>query len=287
MSKVRLDSYYTKPTVVNHCLHQCLKPVLAEKSIDIYRHFDLWVDPAVGDGAFLSSLVPLSDIIGIDISASNHQKSVYQVLNRDYLTWKPSKNYQRIMVCTNPPFGKNSSLAVKFFNHSAKFAECIAFIVPKTFFKASIRDRLDLNFELIGTYLLDDNSFYLPDEDNDYSVPTIFQVWLRLDKPQSPRATCNLSHPDFEFVKDRQLADFAIQRVGVNAGDHKSIPYAGADSSHYFIKVNKRASIQRVKNVFAKADFSGVKYNTAGNPSISKGEIISVYEETKKIPGHY
>ena len=53
------------------------------------------------------------------------------------------------MVIGNPPFGKISSFAVRFFNKSAEYAEVIAFIVPRTFKRVSVQNRLNLNFHLI------------------------------------------------------------------------------------------------------------------------------------------
>lgn len=41
----------------------------------------------------------------------------------------------RVVVVGNPPFGRNSSLAIRFFNKAACGAEIIAFIVPRSFKK--------------------------------------------------------------------------------------------------------------------------------------------------------
>ena len=49
----------------------------------------------------------------------------------------------------NPPFGKNCSLAIKFFNKAAEFADLIAFIIPRTFKRISIQNKLNLNFSFI------------------------------------------------------------------------------------------------------------------------------------------
>ena len=37
-----------------------------------------------------------------------------------------------------PPFGKVSSLAIRFFNKCAQFSDVIAFIIPRTFNKVSV-----------------------------------------------------------------------------------------------------------------------------------------------------
>ena len=49
----------------------------------------------------------------------------------------------------NPPFGKISSIAIRFFNHSAKWANVIAFIIPRTFRKPSVQNKLNSMYHLI------------------------------------------------------------------------------------------------------------------------------------------
>jgi len=66
----------------------------------------------------------------------------------NFFDYNPINNNKYIVV-GNPPFGRISSLAVKFFNKSAEFADCIAFIIPRTFKRVSIQNKLSLNFELI------------------------------------------------------------------------------------------------------------------------------------------
>jgi len=56
---------------------------------------------------------------------------------------------KKYIVIGNPPFGKNSSLVINFFNKSAEFADVITFILPKTFKRVSIQNKLNLNFILI------------------------------------------------------------------------------------------------------------------------------------------
>ena len=80
---------------------------------------------------------------------------------------------------------------------------------------------------------------------------------------------------DFIFV-DKSEADFAIQRVGVAAGKVKVDFEKYAVASHYFIKAN-----EKVRKVFEKINWSSVKGNTAGNPSISKSELINLYNQNK------
>ena len=68
----------------------------------------------------------------------------------DYLTLDMSGLYQdgcdKYLVIGNPPFGKISSLAVKFFNKSAEYADVIAFIVPRTLKEYLYKKQVEYEF---------------------------------------------------------------------------------------------------------------------------------------------
>ena len=59
-----------------------------------------------------------------------------------------SEKSPRITI-TNPPFGRNHSLSIPFFNKCADISNYIGFIIPKSWRKWSILNRLDRRFHLI------------------------------------------------------------------------------------------------------------------------------------------
>jgi hypothetical protein len=178
-----------------------------------------------------------------------------------------------LVVVGNPPFGKNASLAVRFFNHCAG-ARIIAMIVPRTFRKPSVINRLDPAYHLVSDETLAPFSFVF--EGQPYDVPCCFQIWERRDY-QRLRITAPSQHDDFAFVK-RGEGDFAVQRVGARAGAVKTISDKIADASHYFIRGG-----EDVRKRFETLDYEGVKHDTAGNPSISKPEIVALYSSSSRI----
>ena len=75
---------------------------------------------------------------------------------------------EKILTLGNPPFGKNASLAQKFFNRSAIYSDAIAFLIPRTFRKASMINRLNRNFHCIFDETVPENQFvfeYKPYDD--------------------------------------------------------------------------------------------------------------------------
>ena len=83
-----------------------------------------------------------------------------------------------------------------------------------------------------------------------------------------------MTHPDFDFAR-REEADFAFQRVGVRAGRIKTNFGHVAAASHHFLRA--KIDLDTVLSTFARIDFSEAKARTAGNPSISKTEIVEHY----------
>lgn len=71
------------------------------------------------------------------------------ILHQDFFTYEHSATTKKVIVIGNPPFGFKASLAVKFFNKAASFADYIAFILPASFMKDSVKNQLDLGFKLV------------------------------------------------------------------------------------------------------------------------------------------
>ena len=128
------------------------------------------LEPCAGDGVLTDGL-PGTTILQ-DINPLRED-----VVKQDYLT-APVKPVD--VVFTNPPFGTACNLAVPFFNKACKDSDRVAFIVPCTFRKASIMDRLNLNFHRIVDVDLPDKQFRLPDGSTKW-VNCCFQMWERLD----------------------------------------------------------------------------------------------------------
>ena len=104
--KDALDKFYTKPEVAKSLIDITLSKFPAER-------FDVILEPSAGSGAFLFNLPP-ENRVGLDISPDH--ESIEKV---DFFEWEPTEN-RSYLVIGNPPFGRVSSMAVKFFQKSAK-----------------------------------------------------------------------------------------------------------------------------------------------------------------------
>lgn len=259
-----LDKFYTQ----DHVVQACLDDFCAWTGIDLSTHAGPVVEPSAGAGAFLKALP--AHAIGYDLHPEHPrvQRQNFLALHRE----------ETAIVVGNPPFGRVCNLAVAFFNHAATFASHIAFIVPRTFQKASLHNRLDETFTLIGERVLDPQAFTL--NGKPYAVPCVFQVWARDTTPRT-RTPHTRSHPDFSFVPPQQ-AHFAMQRIGVRAGTLKTNPTDLSIASHYFLQAHIDPATLLAR--FRQLDVDSVRHHTAGNPSISKAEIVDLYTRATQPP---
>jgi predicted RNA methylase len=255
---IQFDQYYTREDVAAHFYK-------------IFQdHFDPTmfkiVEPSAGTGS-LSRLLPFGSL-AFDIRPKHPG-----IRRADYLTVKIYGS-EAIAVIGNPPFGKNASMAVRFFNHAARQARVIALILPRSFKKASIENRIDTAFHLVREEEVPANAFVF--RSKPYDVPAIFQIWECRRAPRKLRQVETV-HPDFEFTTSDR-ADFAIQRVGARAG-RVHHDFTMSSKSHYFIRGD-------VEAVMRLLDFSRVTRNVAGNPSLAKSEIVALYcERTALLAG--
>ena len=260
----KLDQFYTKKEIAKDCY------LIIEKKFNLINY--ILLEPSAGSGSFSSLFHENSIAFDLEPKEKRIQK-------QDFLLFNPEifKN-KNVFVIGNPPFGKNSSLAIKFFNKSAEFANVIAFILPKTFKKESVINKLNDDFHLLIETELPKNSFIF--DNNDYDVPCVFQVWERNDKKRKKIMSKRESHL-LTFVKKKD-ADFAIRRVGGLAGKVIIDFENYKEPSHYYIKVNtqeisKEDLIKKIRSIYTSLQ-KVAKYS-AGNPSLSKGEFIKELEK--------
>lgn len=268
-----LDKFYTLP----ECSKKCI-----DKVCELYdiAGWDLIIEPSAGNGSFLNQ-IPSNHKIGIDI-LPDHQ----DIIKQDFFDYNPpainiNKN---ILVIGNPPFGKVSSLAIKFFNHSAKWANVIAFIIPRTFRKISIQNRLDNKFHLVYDEEIPNNPCCFSPI---ISVKCCFQIW---EKKELERSFIDLpkKHDDWEFLKLGKRdasgqptppldADFAMRAYGGNIGELKTegLNELRPKSWHWFkTNIDKNTLINRLSQL----DYSN-SLNTARQNSMGRAELVNIYSD--------
>ena len=264
-----LDKFYTIPT----CSKKCI-----DKICELYdiTKWDLIVEPSAGNGSFLNQ-IPSNNKIGIDILPEQSN-----IIKQDFFDYSPPSIKTNILVIGNPPFGRVSSLAIKFFNYSAKWANVIAFIIPRTFRKISVQNKLDNMFHLVYDEEIPNNPCCFSPQ---MMVKCCFQIW---EKKETERPFIDLptTHPDWEFLKlgptdtngqptPPLTADFAMRAYGGNIGEIKTeeLNKLRPKSWHWFkLNIDKNILIDR----FNQLDYSN-SLNTARQNSMGRAELVALY----------
>lgn len=257
-----LDQYYTSTALAEYFLAK-IKELLP------YDDYDILLEPSAGTGSFYNLLDDRKLGLDLDPKAPSIQKMNFY----DYMPDIPYCD-TKILTLGNPPFGKNSSDAVKFFNHAAPFSQAIAFILPRTFRKASLINRLNDDFHLLFDETVPEYSFI--HDNKPYNVWCTMQIWVRKDTKRAKISIKKVTDArDYWEIVDSKDADFCIQRVGGRAGQIRTGANFRTFSplSHYYIKSNNPNTL----NIFQSLSFEELKYNTAGNPSISPGELVELF----------
>lgn len=250
--KSKLDKFYTKEEIALKCINR----------ID-FSKYELAIDPCCGDGSFYRNL-PIKKI-GIDI-----EPNIDNVIKHDFLTWNYNNlniDKSKIITISNPPFGKQGSLAMNFIKRSSEFSDTIAFILPLSFSKNSIKNRIPKYYHLIYEEMLPEDSFLLDGEN--YIVKCVFQIWER--KEYDRRIIKTITESGFSYVKCED-ANISIRRVGFYAGK-ASTDLSKSKQSHYFIRIH---DINKVESLISKINQQKWNELTVGPKSISKSELNPV-----------
>ena len=181
------DQFYTKPEVAKYCYHK-FHAVSEDLNIDLDGY--QMIEPAAGCGRFYE-LLPPRRRIGIDLAPQART-----LIQADYLRWSPEIGNGKFVVIGNPPFGLRGHLALQFINHSANFADMVAFILPQLFNsdgKGVPAKRVHHRYRLAHVEHLAPDSFEKPDG-TAVDVSTVFQVWTAINHNRiriTSRKTCN------------------------------------------------------------------------------------------------
>lgn len=255
-----IDKYYTKPAIAQQCID------LLRTHVNILST-DVVVEPSAGAGAFLTPIRTLpSAYRAYDIAPED-----IAIETQDFLLFDPSvlSCYNKIHIVGNPPFGRQSSLAIQFIKKACEFAETIAFILPKSFKKDSMQKSFDLHFHKIYEWDLPAESFLV--DGTEYDVPCVFQIWVCSAEERVLKE--KIEPRGFRFVKKGEPHDIAFRRVGVNAGSIHRDTATLSEQSHYFIQFTNGNSLNQNMGLLSQIQFS--HDNTVGPKSISKQELCA------------
>lgn len=292
-SKRRHDVYYTKKEVAANLIEDMLKYL---------TKVDYFIEPSAGNGVFVKALkrrLKNPKVIAFDIRP---RSSFIKKMN--FFDYKPTNKIlgtqNLVVVFGNPPFGKNASTAVKFFEHASTFADVIAFILPRSFEKSSVIKRINREFHLVHSKVIKAYGGAFTFDDKNIDVPSVFQIWVHTDAiPRHPKwkfkkgslrpktKTLSTESKHVKFLKDYRGANLMIQRVGTNAGkvttNKSRIKERKSSRNFYFVKLPFKPTSAQLKRLDNVLKDHPDKYKTAGMPSITKGLVVKTIHTILKL----
>jgi predicted RNA methylase len=228
------------------------------------------LEPAGGTGAFVEAAkaAGAKKVLSVDIEPKHGD-----VNKADYL----STNLKLVDAVTisNPPFGRNNSLSIPFFNRAADTSEFIAFIVPRSWRKWSVINRLDRRFHLVhdedlSIDYVDDTHTLISQRNN---LKTCFQIWQRRDEL---REIVKVEDRGFVTKVKPEEADVALTVFGFSCGKVNEEFERKANTTRMFLKLNHPKALQALKTM----PYQRFSKNTAYTEALSFQEINFLLNES-------
>ena len=256
------EQYYTPKPLAVELVAQIEKVLgsLAGKTI---------LEPAGGTGAFIEAVqaVGVSEVISFDIEPLHELVTVGDFLAQEI-------KERNLITISNPPFGRNNSLSIPFFNHAAKVSDAICFIVPRSWRKWSVTNRLDLGFELALD--LDIEIDYVDADgtplSNKNHLATCFQIWK---KANVSRSLVRVTDKGIIEKVSPEQADVSLTIFGYGCGKVKTEFEPIANTTQMFLKLKHPQALAALESV----DYSKFFKNTAYTEALSLPEINYLLNE--------
>jgi predicted RNA methylase len=257
------EQYYTPATTADEIMEN-VKSLLGK--VDLLP----LLEPAGGTGNFIESAqrVGFKTIVSYDIEP--HHPLVQQ---GSFL--EQNLEISGAVTVSNPPFGRNNSLSVPFFNHAAKYSELIVFIVPRSWRKWTVQNKLDRRFHLVRdddlTINYEDARGSLLSKKN--LLRTCVQYWQK-----SPSDLRQIYAVEDKGIIERTSyadADASFTLFGYGCGTVKVEFERKPNTTQMFIKLNHPRALEAIESV----DFSRFFLNTAYTEALSMHEINYLLNE--------
>lgn len=263
-----LDRYYTPAKLAVEVVDKVME--LIPDSLD--RE---WIEPSAGMGVFLD----IMQVKGIECSGYDIDPELNdpRITKQDFLKLDSMKKGS--IIIGNPPYGKISSTAVKFVNHSVYLgAEYVAFVLPISWSKPTILPRINKRLHLIYSQSLPSVEYQQIDGTMSRPHERVLQIWqlrnqLRVDDSKyAPKR-----NPWILFTTFQEEADLFVRRVGKGIGDiieesgninYNTTLYLSVKEP--YVKEDIRIAIKSVQN-----DLYMDSLKTEIIPSLSQVELIN------------
>lgn len=260
--KTGKEQYYTPSTTASAIVERLLKQVPDAQD-------RTWIEPAGGTGTFIEAAKAsgVSSILSFDIEPHHPL-----VKRGNFL--KQKLTVSDAVAIGNPPFGRNNALSVPFFNACAKHCDVICFIVPKSWRKWSVINRLDQSFHLLDDYELEINYEGVDGVglSQKFWLNTVVQTW---ERRESPRGKFTVEDRGVIKRATPRTADVSLTIFGFGCGSLKTEFPRKSNTTQIFLSLHHPRALEALQSV----DYSRFSQNTAYTAALSIQEINYLLNE--------
>ena len=174
------------------------------------------------------------------------------------------------IIIGNPPYGVGANMAIKVLNKAAEHTDDIRMVLPLSFRKDSVLNKVKLDLELLQDETLPDDTF-------PRSIRAVKQRWTRTGKVRE-KIPMPTTHEDFQFVKweRREEATLFIGGAGCGpAGRVKTDNFLHYAPGHHLIICSDEV---KEKLISLADQFRHEAMQVCCLPGLSKSAIIKIYE---------
>ena len=256
------EQFYTPPAIAEGIVKNVKKRMGNLSSYTL-------LEPAGGTGSFIEAakVHGLTKVLSFDIEPHHKKISL-----GDFLEQEISR--KGLITISNPPFGRNNSLSIPFFNKAAQVSDLIVFIVPRSWRKWSVQNRLDQNFHLVKDDDLAINYVDVNGEDSHAKdrLRTCVQYWERRD---TIRPLIKVQDMGIIERTTPDQADAALTMFGYNCGSLTTDFERRKITTRMYLKFTHPKAKKAIEN----SDFSKFYMNTAYTEALALPEINYVLNE--------
>ena len=256
------EQFYTPPEVADQVMRNVKKRIgpLSGRIL---------LEPAGGTGAFIDAAKAhgLTKVVSFDIEPHHKKIELGDFLDQEI-------NHSGLLTITHPPFGRNNSLSSPFFNKAAEVSDLIVFIVPRSWRKWSVQNRLNQYFHLVRDDDLTINYVDVNGQDAHAKdrLRTCVQYWERKSKL---RPIVKVKDMGIIERSTPELADAAMTLFGYNCGKLTTDFERRKVTTQMYLKFKHPKAKKAIEN----SDFSKFFMNTAYTEALSLPEINYVLNE--------
>ena len=256
------EQFYTPPAIAESIIK------IVQKRLGNLSGYTL-LEPAGGTGSFIEAAKRhgLTKVISFDIEP-HHKK----IKLGDFLEQEISR--KGLITISNPPFGRNNSLSIPFFNKAAQVSDLIVFIVPRSWRKWSVQNRLNQNFHLVRDDDLAINYVDVNGEDSHAKdrLRTCVQYW---ERRETIRPLIKVQDMGIIERTTPDQADAALTMFGYNCGSLTTDFERRKITTRMYLKFTHPKAKKAIEN----SDFSKFYLNTAYTEALALPEINYVLNE--------